>query len=121
MFALGPRYKVDESFSALIARPTGGFRVDYGFVTTLNDEIRQDPESEDDRVLMSGQLNMLRRDRRDHAWTARLMKAEARLSCQAWVQSIDASDTARAEVMSLRTIVLAQQSEITRLRASDRT
>ncbi|GJZ60442.1 hypothetical protein Tco_0616258 [Tanacetum coccineum] len=42
--ALGPRYKVGESSSAPTNRPTGGFRVDYGFVATLDDEIRRDPE-----------------------------------------------------------------------------
>ncbi|GKG34584.1 hypothetical protein Tco_0437280, partial [Tanacetum coccineum] len=42
--ALGPRYEVDESSSAPTARPTGGFRADYGFVSTLDDEIRQDPK-----------------------------------------------------------------------------
>ncbi|GJS93340.1 reverse transcriptase domain-containing protein [Tanacetum coccineum] len=42
--ALGPRYKVGESSSAPTARPTGGFRVDYGFVATLDDEIRRDPK-----------------------------------------------------------------------------
>ncbi|GKD99785.1 hypothetical protein Tco_1387769, partial [Tanacetum coccineum] len=76
-----------ESSYAPTARPTGGFKADYGFVGTLDDEIRQDPERErmtdfvttvrkdtdeiygrlddahDDRLLMSGQLNMLRRDR----------------------------------------------------------
>nr|GFA71892.1 hypothetical protein [Tanacetum cinerariifolium] len=121
--ALGPRFEVGESSSAPIARPTGGFRADYGFVATLNDEISRDPEREtitdeiygrlddaqDDRVLMSGQLNMLRRDRRDHARTSRLMETEIRISRQAWVQSMDASDTARAEVMLLRTTVLAHQ------------
>ncbi|GKC82179.1 hypothetical protein Tco_1137896 [Tanacetum coccineum] len=40
--ALGPRYKVEESSSAPTARPTGGFRADYGFVCTLDAEIRQD-------------------------------------------------------------------------------
>ncbi|GKE43349.1 hypothetical protein Tco_1470633, partial [Tanacetum coccineum] len=35
---------VDESSSAPTARPTRGFRADYGFVGTLDDEIRQDPE-----------------------------------------------------------------------------
>ncbi|GKE65908.1 hypothetical protein Tco_1520069 [Tanacetum coccineum] len=40
--ALGPRYKVRESSSA--PRPTGGFRADYGFVATLDAEIRRDPE-----------------------------------------------------------------------------
>nr|GFA77339.1 hypothetical protein [Tanacetum cinerariifolium] len=42
--ALGLRYEVDESSSAAAAKPTGGFRVDYGFVATLDDEIRRDPE-----------------------------------------------------------------------------
>nr|GEX50410.1 reverse transcriptase domain-containing protein [Tanacetum cinerariifolium] len=82
--ALGPRYEVEESYSAAAARPTGGFRADYGFVATLDDEIWRDPERE------------------------------------AWVQSMDASDTARVEVMSLRTIVLAQQTEIMKLQAADR-
>ncbi|GKE36582.1 hypothetical protein Tco_1459987 [Tanacetum coccineum] len=149
--ALGLRYEVSESSSAPTTRPTRGFRVDYGFVGTLDDEIRRDPKREvcygitdtwdemvedmqgtptatdvaelnqrmtdlvttirqdtdeiygrlddaqDDRSLMSGQLNMLRRDRRAHARTAKLMETEAKLSCEAWVQSMDASDTARSE------------------------
>nr|GFA77333.1 hypothetical protein [Tanacetum cinerariifolium] len=44
--ALGPRFKVGESSFAPTARPNGGFRADYGFVGTLDDEIRRDPESE---------------------------------------------------------------------------
>ncbi|GJZ27528.1 hypothetical protein Tco_0571781 [Tanacetum coccineum] len=170
-----PRYEVGESSSTPTARPTGGFRADYGFVGTLDDEIRRDPEryvgygiadtwdemvedmqgtpatthvarlsqrmtdfvttvrqdideiyvrlddAHDKRLLMSGQLNMLGRDRHAHARIARLMETEARLSRKAWVQSIDASDTARSEVRALRTTVLAQQTEITRLRAADRT
>nr|GEY74989.1 hypothetical protein [Tanacetum cinerariifolium] len=97
--ALGLRYDVDESSSAAAARPTRGFTTDYGFASTLDNEIRH---------------------RRDHARTARLMEIEARLSRQAWVQSMDASDTVRTEVMSLRSIVLAQQSEIAGLWAADR-
>nr|GEY77009.1 hypothetical protein [Tanacetum cinerariifolium] len=42
-------------------------------------------------------LNMLHRDRRAHARIARLMESEARLYREAWVQSMDASDTAHAE------------------------
>nr|GEV94521.1 hypothetical protein [Tanacetum cinerariifolium] len=152
--ALGLRFKVGKSSSAPTARPTGGFRADYGFVSTLNDEIRRDPEREvgyriantwdemvedmqgtlaatdmaglsqrmtdfvmtirqdtdeiyerlddaqDEKLLMSGQLNMLRRDRYAHACTTRLMKSEARLSREAWVQSMDASDTSCAEKMA---------------------
>ncbi|GJT11422.1 hypothetical protein Tco_0858464 [Tanacetum coccineum] len=42
--ALGPRYEVGESSAAAAARPAGGLRADYGFVTTMDREIRRDPE-----------------------------------------------------------------------------
>ncbi|GKE09694.1 hypothetical protein Tco_1413245, partial [Tanacetum coccineum] len=94
------------------------------FVTT----VRQDTyeiygrldDAHDDRLLMSGWLNMLFRDRRAHTHTALLMEREARLSREAWRRSMDASDTARSEVRALRTTVLTQQTEITALRAADR-
>nr|GEW02016.1 hypothetical protein [Tanacetum cinerariifolium] len=120
--ALGLRFEVSESSSAPTARPTGGFRADYGFVATLDDEIRRDPKKDVgygitdtwDKMLVGmsaapsvDELNMLHRDRRDHARTARLMETEAKLYRQAWVQSMDASDTACAEVVSLLTTVLA--------------
>ncbi|GKE79197.1 hypothetical protein Tco_1545317 [Tanacetum coccineum] len=41
--ALGPRYEIRESSSAA-ARPDEGLRVDYGFVTTMDREIRRDLE-----------------------------------------------------------------------------
>ncbi|GKB84131.1 hypothetical protein Tco_0956403 [Tanacetum coccineum] len=44
--ALGPRYEVGESSSAVAARPAGGIRTDYGFVATMDREIRRDPERE---------------------------------------------------------------------------
>ncbi|GJZ19763.1 integrase, catalytic region, zinc finger, CCHC-type containing protein [Tanacetum coccineum] len=49
--ALGLRYEVGESSSAPTARPTGGFRADYRFVGTLDDEIRRDPERYVDIVM----------------------------------------------------------------------
>ncbi|GJZ87213.1 hypothetical protein Tco_0658823 [Tanacetum coccineum] len=129
--ALGPAYEVGESSSAAAARPAGGLRADYGFVATIDREIRRDPERDvrygitdswdeivetlqgapvstdtelgrhmtafetrvrqdtdeiytrlDDeqsgRQLLAGRLNMLFRDRRAHARTARLMETEAR-------------------------------------------
>ncbi|GKA63735.1 hypothetical protein Tco_0763341 [Tanacetum coccineum] len=135
--ALGPRYEITESSFVPTARPTRGFREDYGFVGTLDAEIRRDlyrevsyriidtwdemveaiqeiapttlegvnqrvmdlittvrqdtneiygrlDNAHDDRSLMSGQLNLLRRDRRSHARTTRLMKSEARASREAW-------------------------------------
>ncbi|GJS17115.1 hypothetical protein Tco_0411587 [Tanacetum coccineum] len=42
--AHGPTYKVGESSSAAAARPAGGLRADYGFVATMDREIRRDPE-----------------------------------------------------------------------------
>ncbi|GJV70954.1 hypothetical protein Tco_1490949 [Tanacetum coccineum] len=75
------------------------------FVTTIRqdtDEIyRRLYDAHDDRSLMSGQLNLLRRDRRAHARTTRLVESEARISHVAWVQSMDANDTARSEVIAL--------------------
>ncbi|GKE60479.1 hypothetical protein Tco_1510846, partial [Tanacetum coccineum] len=41
---LGPVYEVGESSSATAARPDGGLRADYGFVATMDREIRRDPE-----------------------------------------------------------------------------
>nr|GEY83623.1 retrotransposon protein, putative, Ty3-gypsy subclass [Tanacetum cinerariifolium] len=91
------RFKVSDSSSAPTARLTGGFRADYGFIGALDDGIRRDPErkrmtdfvttvrqdtdeiyarlddAQDDRLLMSGQLNMLHKDICAHARTARLM------------------------------------------------
>ncbi|GJR82797.1 hypothetical protein Tco_0153582 [Tanacetum coccineum] len=96
------RREVGKSSSAPTARPTGGFRADYGFVATLDDEITRNPkryvgyritdtwddmvedmqgtpavtdvaglnDAHDDRLFMSGWLNMLHRDRRAHAHIA---------------------------------------------------
>ncbi|GJV44862.1 reverse transcriptase domain-containing protein [Tanacetum coccineum] len=135
--ALGLRYEVGESLSALTARPTRGCRADYGFISTLDDKIRRDPKSlfstillielsqrmtaiamtvrqdtyeiyrrlddaQDDRLSMSGWLNMLFRDRRAHAHTTLLIEREARLSCKAWRWSMDSSVTARSEVTVLQ-------------------
>ncbi|GJT48975.1 hypothetical protein Tco_0975132 [Tanacetum coccineum] len=41
-FALGPRYEVRESSATAAARPARGFRADYGFVATMDREIRRD-------------------------------------------------------------------------------
>ncbi|GKE56413.1 hypothetical protein Tco_1495598, partial [Tanacetum coccineum] len=129
--ALGPTYEVRES-SFAAARPAGGLKADYGFVATMDREIRRDLERDDtnevytrlddeqtERQLLAGRLNMLFRDRRTHARTARLMETEARMSREAWGRSMDASDLARAEVMSLCTTVLAQQSKIRELQSAD--
>ncbi|GKB57457.1 putative reverse transcriptase domain-containing protein [Tanacetum coccineum] len=117
--ALSPGYEVGESSSTADTRPTGGLRADYGFVATMDREIMRDPEREvgygitdsqdmdeiytrlDDkqsqRQLLAGGLNILR--------------------------SMDASDLAHGEVMSLRTTVLDQRrsAEMRELRTADHT
>ncbi|GKD97830.1 hypothetical protein Tco_1381727 [Tanacetum coccineum] len=132
----------ESSSAAVAAKLTRGLRVDYGFVATMDMEIMRDLErdvgygitdtwdemliytrlddEQSERQLMAGRLNMLYWDRRAHACTARLMKAEARMSREAWGRSMDASDLARAEVMSLRTQVVAQQAMIIELQIADR-
>ncbi|GJV99937.1 hypothetical protein Tco_1555189 [Tanacetum coccineum] len=110
--ALGPRYEIGESSSAAAARPAGGLRADYGFVSTMDREIRHDLERDvgygitdswneivedlQGGTLLAGRLKMLFRDRRAHACTARRMETEARMSREAWGRSMDASDLARA-------------------------
>ncbi|GKC00177.1 hypothetical protein Tco_0986313, partial [Tanacetum coccineum] len=95
--ALGLRYEVGESSSAPTARPPGGApatddtelgRQMIKFTTRVRqdtDEIYKRLDDEQiERQLMAGRLNMLYRDRRAHARTARLMEAEARMSREAW-------------------------------------
>ncbi|GKD79000.1 hypothetical protein Tco_1341621, partial [Tanacetum coccineum] len=119
-FAFGPRYEVVESSSAAATRPTGGFRADYGFVATMDREIRRDLERDVSYGITDTWDEMLvDMDRRTHAHTALLMEREAKMSREAWGRSMDASDLARSKVMSLRTMVLAQQAIITELQAAD--
>ncbi|GJV68989.1 hypothetical protein Tco_1484498 [Tanacetum coccineum] len=167
-----PRYKVGESSAAAAARPAGGLRADYGFVATMDRQIRRDPEryvgygitdSWDEMVetlpgapvstdtelgahmrefesmvrrdtdeiytrlddvggtktVIGTVVNMLFRDRRGHAHTRQLMETEAGMSREAWGRAMDASDLAHGEVISLRTTVHAQMSEITELQSAD--
>ncbi|GKD30963.1 hypothetical protein Tco_1241741, partial [Tanacetum coccineum] len=130
--ALGPRYEVGDSSSAAAARPAGGLRADYGFIATMDKEIRRDPEREigygitdswdeivETRVRQDTD-EVYTRDRRAHAYTRHQIETEARLSRESWRRSMDASNLTRGEVMSLRTTVLAQMSEIRELHDANR-
>nr|GFC91857.1 hypothetical protein [Tanacetum cinerariifolium] len=111
--ALGPRYEVGESSSAAAARPAGGFRgapvsTDTelgGYVREFETRVRQDM----DEIYM----------RLDDEQTERQLLA-GRLNIEAWVRATDASDLVHDKVMSLRTTVLGQMSEIRELQAVDR-
>nr|GFC49232.1 hypothetical protein [Tanacetum cinerariifolium] len=99
-----------------------------GYVREFEMRVRQDmdeiymrlDDEQTERQLLAGRLNMLFRDRRAHAYIRQLMETEARMSREAWVRAIDASDLVHGEVISLHTTVLGQISEIRELQAADR-
>nr|GEZ83250.1 hypothetical protein [Tanacetum cinerariifolium] len=104
----------DEIVETLQGAPVSTDTELGGYIyTRLDDE-------QTERQLLAGRLNMLFRDRRAHAYTRRLMETEARMSREAWVRATDASDLVHGEVISLRTTVLGQISEIRELQATDR-
>nr|GFC87327.1 hypothetical protein [Tanacetum cinerariifolium]GFC87390.1 hypothetical protein [Tanacetum cinerariifolium] len=113
--ALSPRYEVRESLSAAAARLTGGFRADYGFVATVDREIMRDPQREVSYGITDSWDEIV-----ETLQGAPLMDAEARMSREAWARATDASDLVHGEVISLRTTVLGQISEIRELQAADR-
>nr|GEW14159.1 hypothetical protein [Tanacetum cinerariifolium] len=99
-----------------------------GYVRKFETRVRQDTDEiymrlddeQTERQLLAGQLNMLFRDRRAHAYTRHLMETKAKMPREAWVRATDTSDLVHGEVMSLRTTVLGQMSEIRELQAADR-
>ncbi|GJV98929.1 hypothetical protein Tco_1554181 [Tanacetum coccineum] len=96
-----------REFESLVRRDTDEI------YTRLDDEQGQ-------RQLLAGRVNMLFRDRRAHAHTRQLMETEAGMSREAWRRAMDSSDLAHGGVISLRTTVHAQMSEITELQSADR-
>ncbi|GKB28760.1 hypothetical protein Tco_0868161, partial [Tanacetum coccineum] len=86
-----------ESSSTAAARPAGGLRADYGFVATMDREIRRDPER-DVRYGITDLWDEIVETLQGH-----------QMSREAWVGSMRASDLTRAEVMSLRTTMRQRQ------------
>ncbi|GJS23591.1 hypothetical protein Tco_0452223 [Tanacetum coccineum] len=147
--ALGPRYEVGESSYAAAARPARGPRADYGFVATIDREIRCDPEREVrygitdswDEIVetlqgapvstdtelgrhMTTFETSVRQDtdeiytRLDDEQSQRqLLAGRLNMLQSIWIRVILCL---RGEVMSLRTTVLGQMSEIRELHAADR-
>ncbi|GKA50563.1 hypothetical protein Tco_0743636 [Tanacetum coccineum] len=90
-----------------------GYEEDGSYI--LSDDARYG-----NRALLRARVNMLDGDRPFHRRTAILMEEEARLSRAAWAQSMDACDQVHSKGILLRTMVIAQQSEIVELQAADR-
>nr|GEZ29074.1 hypothetical protein [Tanacetum cinerariifolium] len=118
----------DEIVETLQGAPVSTDTELGGYVREFETRVRQDTDEiymrlddeQTERQLLAGRLNMLFRDRSAHAYTRHLMKTEARMSKKAWGRVTDASDLVYGEVMSLRTTVLGQMSEIRELQAADR-
>nr|GFC96496.1 hypothetical protein [Tanacetum cinerariifolium] len=118
----------DEIVETLQGAPVSNDMELGGYVREFESRVRQDmdeiytrlDDEQTERQLLAGRLNMLFRDRHAHTYTRLLMEAEARMSREAWTRATDASDLVHGEVISLRTTVLGQISEIIELQAADR-
>nr|GFB59678.1 hypothetical protein [Tanacetum cinerariifolium] len=110
----------DEIVETLQGAPVSTDTELGGYVREFEMRVRQDmdeiymrlDDEQTERQLLAGRLNMFFRDRRAHAYTRHLMETEVRISREAWVRVTDVSDLVHGEVMSLRTTVLGQMSEI---------
>ncbi|GJZ73376.1 hypothetical protein Tco_0637522 [Tanacetum coccineum] len=76
-------------------------------------------DAQDDRSQLRGRVNLLYRDRHVHRHLAVMIEREAKMAREAWGLSMDASEYARSEVMSLRTMVMAQSALILELQSAD--
>ncbi|GJW87873.1 putative reverse transcriptase domain-containing protein [Tanacetum coccineum] len=115
-------YRITDTWDEMLVDMPGAPATDDTelgrWMTEFTTRVRQDTDEiytrlddeQSERQLWRGRSTCCIGIRCAHARTARLMEAEARMSREAWGQSIDASDLARAEVMSLRTQVVAQQA-----------
>ncbi|GKG38934.1 hypothetical protein Tco_0460646, partial [Tanacetum coccineum] len=73
-----------------------------------------------DRSQLRDRVNLLYRDRPVHCRLAVMIEREAKMAREAWGLSMDASDYACSDVMSLRTTVVAQSALISELQSADR-
>ncbi|GJS44768.1 putative reverse transcriptase domain-containing protein [Tanacetum coccineum] len=105
----------ERALSAVAARPVGGLRADYGFVATMDREIRRDPERELGRHMIAFETRV--RQDTNEIYT-RLDDEQSQRHLLAG--RLNMFDLARGEVMSLCTTVLGQMSEIRELHAADR-
>ncbi|GKB82852.1 hypothetical protein Tco_0949747, partial [Tanacetum coccineum] len=119
------RYEVGESLT-VVPRPTGGRRVDYGFIGTLDAEARRqraetvsygirdtwvDPREttkEDRQTQIYQTVETLVDDSRYHYETARLLDQEALVSREAWAHSMGFSSVVHYELQGYRAHVWTQ-------------
>ncbi|GKF79727.1 hypothetical protein Tco_0235295, partial [Tanacetum coccineum] len=74
--------------------------------------------AQDDRSLLRARVNLLYRDRPVHRRLAVMIEREARMAHEAWGLSMDVTDYARSDVMSLRTTIMGQRALISELQSA---
>ncbi|GJX94385.1 putative reverse transcriptase domain-containing protein [Tanacetum coccineum] len=97
------RYEVGES-STTAPRPTRGHRADYGFIGTMDAEIR--------RQRAEQRVDGLVEDRQFHYETARLLDQEALISREAWAHSVRLSSAVHYELQAYKTHTQMQDYRI---------
>ncbi|GJZ55091.1 hypothetical protein Tco_0610284 [Tanacetum coccineum] len=100
------RYEVGESSTAA-PRPTGGHRVDYGFIGTMDLEIRRQRAVE-----LFHRVDGLVEDRQFHYETTRLLDQEALVSREAWAYSVGLSFAVHYELQAYKTHTQMQDFRI---------
>ncbi|GJY24891.1 hypothetical protein Tco_0399617 [Tanacetum coccineum] len=126
---LGPRYEIGGSSAAAATRPIRGRRADYGFVGTMDTEIRRqraeevgygirdvwvDPREaveEDRQTQIYQSVGTLVDDSQYHYETARLLDQEALVSREAWGRSIEAADR-KSQVVTLEMLQADYQRQV---------
>ncbi|GJX91357.1 hypothetical protein Tco_0344683 [Tanacetum coccineum] len=114
--ALGPRYEIRESSSVAAAKSARGLRADYV-------EAMQGTPVVTDVVELSQRMTEFEtRVRRDtnEVYTRLDDEQSGRQLFAGWLKMLFRDRRAHAQVMSLRTTVLAQQSQIRELQSADR-
>ncbi|GKF29651.1 hypothetical protein Tco_0095993, partial [Tanacetum coccineum] len=87
---LGPRYEIGESSAAATTRPIRGRRADYGFVSTMDTDIRGQRAEEVGYGIR-----------------------------EVWVDPREVGYMTRSEIMALRSVEMGQQAVISLLQAAD--
>ncbi|GKA04787.1 hypothetical protein Tco_0683907 [Tanacetum coccineum] len=118
---LGHRYKIGESSVAVATRPVGGRRTDYGFVGTMDTEIRRQRAEEVGYGIRDVWVDPREAVEEVAPMTLERVNArEALVSREAWGRSIEVSYMTRSKILALRSVVLGQQAVISQLQAVDR-
>ncbi|GKA88090.1 hypothetical protein Tco_0809854 [Tanacetum coccineum] len=121
--ARGDLYVFVDRVDVVSGRPMSR-ELDYGITDTWDDlettiMYGMMEDAQDDRSLLRARVKLLYRDRPVHRRLAVMIEREARMAREAWGLSMDASDYARSDVMSLRTTIVGQRALISELQSAD--